>query len=151
MRIAAAVLAAAFGTVVSLVGASPAEAAVSASSTTCNYANEKTCGNGTFTWASNTYLSNGVMNVVRWCGTGSGGAVIQIQVFESQHGLQYGPEHSNTLRCGNYERFPSSGSTSWTSTGGNICWWRVATADTPAFSQILYGTIQYNPNHPAGC
>lgn len=144
MAIGAAVVAAA----VVMADAGPAQAAVSSRSNACN---SVVCGNGTFTWSSNTYLSTGWMSVERLCGTGSGGSVIQIQVFESSHGLQYGPEHSNNLACGHYERFPGSGYTSWTSSGGNICWWRVAAADTPSFAHIAYGTIQYNPNHPAGC
>ncbi|MEU6406157.1 hypothetical protein [Streptomyces sp. NPDC046985] len=140
--------AAALGTAALVIGAVPAEAAVVSRSDACGYA----CGSGTFTWSGNTHLSTGSMSVARRCGTGSGGSVIQIQVFEARNGLVYGAEHSNNLRCGQYKRFPSSGNTlSWSSSGGNICWWRVAVANTPSFSHVTYGSIQYNPAHPSGC
>jgi len=136
------------GVVTGLSTASPAAAATTARSDACN---SVVCGSGTFTWASNTRLSGGSMSVKRTCGTGSGGSVIQIQVFESGNGLVSGPEHPNNSACGTLKRFPASGSTSWTSSGGNICWWRVVVAATPQFNHITNGNQQVNPNHPAGC
>lgn len=148
-RLATTLTAAALGTVTVLTGAAPVQAATASRSDACgSYA----CGSGTFTWSSNTYLSNGSMSVQRLCGTGSGGSMIEIQVFEARNGLVAGTAHGNNLACGHYERFPGSGNTlTWSSSGGNICWWRVAVADTPAVSHITYGNIQYNPNHPSGC